>query len=194
MKKIGVFLLILGAAAALSACSHGKSKDVSGASMPEEIYASPDYNMYRNAKVGVFPFMSPEYARGAGNSAASVFCRQLEKNRVFSAVHLEADVPPQAIAEIAKAKRYDLVITGAVLYWFEGSTLEPSRVEQEVTVFKPSSKGDRILWRARLMETGWPVQPKDYLLGQTHAVPAPSAMTLVQKNAGKFCKMLLAGR
>ena len=194
MKQFFALVLTVWAAVALSACSHGQSRDVAGASLPEEIYASPNYNIYKNAKVGVFPFASPEYARGAGNSAASIFCRQLEKNQVFSAVHLELDAPPEAVADIARAKRYDLVITGAVLYWFEGSTLEPSRVEQEVTVAKPSSKGAKILWRARLMETGWPVQPKDFLLTQSHAVPAPPAMALVQKNAGKFCKMLLAGR
>ena len=194
MQKIWMLLFLTGMALGLSACSHGDAKAVAGAPMPEDVYLTPDHNYYQNATVGVFPFTSPEYARGAGNSAAMVLYRQLEKNRVFSKVYLEQDADPGEISRIAKDKRYDLVITGAVLYWFDGSTLEPSRVEQEITVTKPSGKERKILWKARLMETGWPVQPKDFILVQTTAVPAPSAMALVRKNAGKFCKLLLAGR
>ncbi|MBI9074889.1 MAG: hypothetical protein JEZ02_05695 [Desulfatibacillum sp.] len=194
MAKFWRFLFLAGLIMGLAACSHGDAKALADASMPEEVYAATDQNYYRNAKVGVFPFTSPAYARGTGNNAASILCRQLEKNRVFSKVFLEPDTDPAEIFNIARAKRYDLVITGSILYWFDGSTMEPSRVEQEIVVTKPSGKEQKILWKARLMETGWPVQPKDFILVQKPGAPAPSAMALVQKNSGKFCKLLLAGR
>ncbi len=193
MKNVFLCLTIFCLLLVSSGCTHGNPKDLANSSFPEEVYVVPDHNYYKNARVGVFPFSDPAYARGTGRNAASILCRQLEKNRVFATATLETASDPYQAMNKAKQKRYDLIITGNILYWFDGSTLEPSRVEQEIVVIKPSEKNNKILWKARLTETGWPVQPKDLILFQTTGAPAPSTMALLQKNSEKFCNLLMAG-
>ncbi len=173
-----------------SGCSILAGRSLVGPGKPEEVYIAPNYNHYRNSKVGVFSFTEPSYAPGTGRAAAQMLCRQLEKNRVFAKTTLEYTTIPDKMMEVAKQEKYDLIITGDVLYWFDGSAMEASRVEQEIKVIKPLGKKATTLWRARAAETAWPKPLKDYLLFQKGLSPAPTTMALLMKNSGKFCNMM----
>lgn len=162
--------------------------------LPEEIYSIPQVNDFSTARVGVFKFKGLSYAKGKGKDAALYLCRELERSGAFFDVipDLEIeDMNMNNLINIALSKRYDLIITGELLYYIEGSYLQPSHVTEEIRVIATRGRPRTTLWHAKVTEIGSPDPSNDCILFTTHQTPAPSTMWLMKKNAKKIVNMIL---
>jgi hypothetical protein len=176
----------------LVGCAYQRRVTLSRTGLPEEIFATPQQNYYSTSSVGIFRFTEPSYAPGMGKAAAQSLYQELLRNGVFLNVTPEldgTDIGIENLIDIARAKKYNLVITGDVLYYFEGSLHLPSRVDERVIVIDVPT--NRALWYAKAVDIASPAPYADYILMEGRGVSAPTTMTLLKRNAEKFCKMLL---
>ena len=176
----------------LVGCAYQRRVTLAPTGLPEEIFATPRQNYYSTSNVGIFKFTEPSYAPGMGKAAAQSIYQELLRNGVFLNVTPELDVTDIGIdnlIDIARAKKYDLVITGDLLYYFEGSLHQPSRVDERILVIDVPT--NRTLWYAKAVDIASPAPYADYILIEGRGVSAPTTMTLLKRNAEKFCKMLL---
>jgi len=173
----------------LLGCHYQRSID-----LPEEIYAAPDSNRYYHAKVGLFKFSEPSYASDVGTKATNILYKELLKNKVFSNVNLEdskAGYNRHSRINIAQAKNYDLIITGEVLYYLEGSDFQETRIVQEIRVLRVKGNKAELLWWAKAKENVPPANAKDLIFFRAKGAAAPPIEDLMQRNAKKFAEMLL---
>jgi hypothetical protein len=160
--------------------------------LPEHVFTTPLKNDYMTSRVAIFNFRAPPYARGMGRAASESLHEALLRNHVFQRVTLELDVTdtrPESLLSVARHKDYDLIITGDLLYYFEGSIHEPSRVDERIWVVHVDT--NKTLWYAKAVDLAPAAPYTDYLLFQRPGMHAPTAMGLLNRNAEKFCKMLL---
>ena len=178
-------------------CSYQRQITLPPVGLPEGIFSSPQSNNYGTARVGVFAFGAPFYAEGKGKVAAQFLCQELKQKSVFAEVIPLPDIMNMTMGNLinfAGMKGYDLIITGKLLYYFEGSSLEPSSVTEEIQVVEVSGGAPQILWYAKAMETAQPALTTDYIIVRGDGAPAPSTAVLMKRNAEKFCNMLLDSR
>ena len=160
--------------------------------LPEEIYTTPQLlNRYRISSVGIFRFVEPYYAPGMGRAAAQYLYEELLKREVVNvAAELDVlDVRMENLIDIARAKDYDVIIVGDLLYCFEGGLHLPSRVDERIRVIHVAT--NETLWYAKAIEMEPPTRSTDYFIMESRGEPAPAARALMKKNAEKFCKLLL---
>lgn len=164
------------------------------ASLPEEIYATPAVNYTANARVGVFPFHEPDYAPGMGCVAGRILCDQLQKRRVFREVAFQPEMPHMPLRDLietARLRGLDLIITGRLSDYFEGSALLQSRVSEIIQIISVQGGKPNVLWYAKACETGSPARSTDLIFFLSQGQQAPSADMLMKRNAEKFCNMIL---
>ena len=189
-SKITVYALVV--AFFLVGCAYQRRVTLAPTGLPEEIFATPQLNYYGTSNVGLFNFTEPSFAPGIGKEAAQFLYQELLKNGVFLNVTPELDVTDirvENLIDIARAKKYDLIITGDLLYYLEGSLHQSSRVDEQIRVIDVPTK--ITLWYAKAVDIGSPGPYTDYILVEGRGVRAPTAMTLLKRNAEKFCRMLL---
>lgn len=199
LKKILLYLMMM--TFCLSGCSSesiiitklyewGSVAEHSG--LPEQIYINPCHNDYFRSHVAVFKFREPAHAKGMGTAASESLYEALLSNTVFVSVKLETDVADLSIdhlMDIARSRNYDLIITGDLLYYFEGSLQQPSRVDERIRVIDVAKS--TTLWYAKAMEVGPPIPDTDHIFTQRRGAQAPTTWALLRRNGEKFCKMLL---
>ena len=189
--KISVYTII--AVALLVGCSYQRKVTLPPVGLPEGIFSIPQSNNYGAARVAVFSFSDPSYAQGKGKVAAHFLCQELEHKGVFAEVIPLPDIRDMTmrnLINVARIKRYDLIIIGELLYHFEGSLLEPSSVTEEIRVVKIRGGKPLTLWHAEATETAPPALSTDYMVAQGKGAPAPSTAVLMKRNAEKFCNMI----
>ena len=189
--KISVYTII--AIVLLVGCSYQRKVTLPPVGLPEGIFSIPQSNNYGAAKVAVFSFSEPSYALGRGKIAALFLCQELEQKGVFAEVIPLPDIEDMTmrnLIDVARIKRYDLIIIGELLYHFEGSLLEPSSVTEEIRVVKVRGGKPLTLWHAKATETAPPALSTDYFVAQGKGAPAPSTAVLMKRNAEKFCNMI----
>lgn len=187
-----VFLALLGSLMLSFGCTMKRPLETEQVTLIEHIYRHTSLDRMRNARVGVFGFESPINAPMVGFDAANILYHKLLERGVFQQVFPESDalnLTIQQQLELAKSRDYDLIITGKVLYYFDGSALEASRVDQQIRIIEVSTGG--IFWYAETVEIGETILDSDYLVVEFKGQPAPSALDLMGRNAGKLCSMLL---
>ena len=188
-----IFIVFLFVPVFISGCTI-KSIEISRTiKLPEYIYKSPLKNYYSSATVGIFKFQSPVYAPQVGYAAASTLHKRLLQNKVFFRVVQEFDVEDlsfENLIKIAEKKHYELIITGTVRYYIEGSALQESRVDEQIHVIHVPTK--ETLWYSEAVEIGRPVPNSDYIFFKIKNEPAPSAESLMSINAQKLCNMFLS--
>ena len=190
--KTVIFVII--AISLLLGCAHQNKGVLPPVSLPNEIFSIPGTNSYGTARVGVFAFAGPDYARDMGPIASQILCNELQKTRAFREVISQPAILNMTIGNlinVARIKRYDLIITGRLLHYFEGSALEASSVIEEIRVIRVRGGKPGILWHAKTSETGSPVPSRDFIFFLSDGKPAPSPATLMRISAEKFCKMIL---
>ena len=188
--KITVYSVIM--ASCLFGCAYQRSVRLKPTDLPEHIYTTPEKNYYSTKKVAIFKFSEPPYAQGMGRAAAETLYEELLRNRVFVNVTPEldlSDIRMEGLIDIARTKNYDLIITGDLLYYFEGSIHQPSRVDERIRVIHVAT--NNTLWYAEAVDIAPPAPFVDYILIEGRGARAPTAMGLLNRNAEKFCKMLL---
>ncbi len=161
-------------------------------SLPDEIFVSPKKNPFKKSRVGIFRFQEPQYAPGTGQAAAEALFGDLLKKSVFSFVCNEAPhdyLGMKYSLDRAREQNYDLIITGKVNYYFNGSDYMLSHVNEQITVVHVQT--GKILWSAAAKNSAGPFAPIDLYLFQIKGSAARPAADLFQKNAIKFSNMLL---
>jgi hypothetical protein len=183
----------------LSGCTVNLPREQPAVGLPENIYISPPTKDYSGAKIGIFPFASPDIQHEAlylqppdlGYGAAAALYRILLKGGIFQHVILEsaaAGPDEERRLRTAREKGYDLLITGRVLYFFEGTGQLPSRVDEEIKVVEVAT-GQVILF-AEAREADPPFIESDLILVRIQGQNAAPAMTLMERNARKFGRLL----
>jgi len=192
--QIRILAYTIIAVAFLVGCSYQRNVTLPSVGLPEGVFSIPQSNNYGAARVAVFSFRDPSYAQGKGKVAAHILCQELGQKVVFAEVILEPDLRDMTmrnLIDVARIKKYDLIITGELLYCFEGSFLEPSSVTEEIRIVKVSGGEPLTLWLAKATETAPPALSTDYIVAQGKGAPAPSTVVLMKRNAEKFCNMIL---
>ena len=155
------------------------------------IYKKPNINTYNEEQVGIFAFQPPSYANRIGSIAATILYQRLLKYKIYWEVMSEIDkgeLPLQTQIEIAKIRGYDLIITGEVKYYFDGSLVKQSRVDQEIKII--DVKTEQILWHIEAFEIGKPIYEENCRVFKIRGEEAPSTMELMSVISERFCKVL----
>jgi hypothetical protein len=171
-------------------------KDVT---VPEAVYRGFTNENDARSNVAVFRFDEPDllppvdyvYPVDIGYHAAHRLYQQLLQKGAFRKLiqeYAHGNATLGEKIEIAREKGCDLVVTGRVLYYFEGGPLSESRVDEEITVI--DVRTEEILWYAEATEIGKPVKHADYFVLIRESEPAPPASALLVLNARKFANML----
>ena len=177
-----------------SGCAHRNQLSIPEAALPDDVFSTPGTNPCMGARVGVFAFSSPVYAADKGDRATRILCNALEATGVFKQVVFEPGIRDMTLRNLinaARIKRYDLIITGKLTQYYEGSYVEAAAVTQTIRVIRVRGGKPGLLWHASASERISPDRSTDYILFQTDGEPAPSPSTLMKKNADKFVKMML---
>ena len=191
LKVSAYFIMVV---ALLAGCSYQRNITLPPVDLPEGIFSIPQSNNYGAARVAVYSFSAPSNAQGKGRVAALFLCQELEQKGVFAEIIPLPDINDMTMRNLindARIKRFDLIIVGELLYYFEGSLLEPSRVKEEIRVVKVRGGKPQTLWYANATETAQPALSTDYFVAQGKGAPAPSTAVLMRRNAEKFCNMIL---
>lgn len=178
--------------ALLIGCCYQRHVTLPGPDLPEAVHESPRENIYGSSRVAVFAFVEPSYAPGTGRVAAETICHDLLKKGVFSNVVDESQrvfFGTASPMDLARSEAYDLIITGEVLYHFDGTALQASSVSERIRVMHVAT--NRLLWHATAASAVSPAPSFDYILVKAMGCPAPPTSALLQRNAEKFCNMLL---
>jgi hypothetical protein len=126
-----------------------------------------------------------------GREAGECLYEELLKRGIFARLDYEPDDSPLTRSEmlaLAKERGYELIITGELIYYFEGSLHAPSRVDQRMEVITVAD--DAVLWYAKAVEIGPHVLNTDYWVAEGYGRSAPSTRELMSRNAQKFCQLL----
>ncbi|SPD73917.1 conserved hypothetical protein [uncultured Desulfobacterium sp.] len=159
--------------------------------LPEETYLCPEANTFSRSNVAVFTFSEPDHAPGTGKVAAEAMFYALLKDEAFSRIYKETQEEYVGISnclDVARQKGYQLILTGEVLYYFEGSMSLSSTVKERISVIDVSTR--RVIWSALSSTKADPAPMKYYYISSTKGSPARPASELIEKNAEKFCNML----
>jgi len=191
LRSMVTIVVLIAIFLCFNACSTAGINLLKEMRLPEHIYKRPPTDLHRDTAIGVFRFLSPEYAPGSGYAAAAMLYKELLE-RGFGNVVAEFDVHDirlDNIMEIAEKKNYGLITIGNVGYYFFGGKLRESRVDEEIRVIDVLT-GETV-WYAETIEIGRPVYAADYIFFSTAGKEAPSPEMLMHKNARKFCNMFL---
>lgn len=171
------------------------SAKIKRSELPEEIYLYPEKNIYSPSRVVVKPFGCPDYASNLGEYAAQSLYRHLLQKKVFYKTVLDlydykilnrTKNNPDCISE------YDLIITGDVVSYLDGGTLQDSKVIMEIRVYERTKKSNQLLWFARSTELGHFRPPVDLIFLQIPGSSSPSGLELMHRCTKKFANLLQA--
>ena len=175
-------------------CTYQRRVELPPPEFPEQIHVTSPLDTFRNSSVAVFRFTEPTYAGGTGQTAADFVYYELRKGSIFSRVMNEvqhAHLGSADVMDMARTKGYDLVVSGEVLYYFDGTSELPSRVVERMKVVHVPTQ--EVLWYATMVDEISPAEGTDYFVAIGKGAPAPPATLLLQRNAEKFCNLLLGG-
>ena len=175
-------------------CTYQRKVTLSQPDLPEEIFSCSPVNISGAMRVGLFSFSDIPSSRGMGKLAAQFLCQELEKAGIFKSLFFHSDLNDMSmdrLVKIALAEKYDLIITGKLLYSFDGSDMQAASVIEEMRVINIKWGTPEILCHAKAIETVEPKLSTDYVIVQGKGAAAPSIMVLMQRNAEKFCNMIV---
>jgi hypothetical protein len=174
-------------------CTYQRKHSLKPVGMPEEVYISTALGNYYMPDVAVFSFRSEGYTGQAGQRASRLLCSEMLKRRVNANIVFKdaADaMTSDELAAFARKNRYDYIITGDILFILNGGGTTQSRVEQEIKIYTVSGRELQVVGYAKAVETGDPLPETDFILVSGRRASAPSADLLMERNAGKFARLL----
>jgi hypothetical protein len=189
-KKHNRTIVTLAMLAVLSGCAGSHGGYLLAPPLPEHIYQQPFRNYYGQGEIGVFVFGSPLYAPEVGKAAATTIFQQLLEQKVFRRItplYQYGIIPLEQQLAIARDRGMDLMLSGNVLYYMDGSLSRTSRADIEVKVINVATGA--LVWNAVAGEAAPPTAESDYFLFQTSGKPAPAATALMMKNTGKIVRL-----
>jgi len=181
-------------------CTYQRHVTLKSPGLPESFFPLssqlqiPVHHFFKQYHVGVFAFTEPDYAKGMGKIAAQYVAHSLQSKGLFDRVTAELDVSNLAehhLINIARMKQYDIIISGDLTYYFEGSHNLGSRVDQQAKIILVSDTEITPLWFAKTTEVVEPVLSKDFIFFYGKGAEAPSSMGLLQRNAEKISNLFV---
>lgn len=189
-KLLCCLILVL----ALSAgCTYQRRHSFKPVGMPEEVYISTSLGNYYTPDIAVFSFRSDGFDGQVGKKASRLLCSQMLKYGVNASIVFKDKADAMTSDELARfawENRYDYIITGDVLRFLNGGHSTQSRVEEEIKIYSVSGKDLQVVGYAKAVETVAPKPETDFYLVTGRAASAPSAELLMERNAGKFARLL----
>jgi hypothetical protein len=143
------------------------------------------------SRVCVYRFTEPAGHDNVGYTAANSFYRGLEALGIFQEVVPEFDVSGISHAHQlnrAREKGCNLIFTGNVRQYLDGTQYQESRVVIETNAYRVNTSEN--IWHATVTEADQPTLPKDYYLYKTKGKEPVPAMTLIEKINEQFMEML----
>jgi hypothetical protein len=174
-------------------CTYQRKHSFGRVGMPEEVYISTALGNYYTPDVAVFSFRSDGYEGQVGQTASRLLCSEMLKRGVNANIIFKdaADAATsEELAAFAWENRYDYIVTGDILYIMNGGGTTRSRVEQEMKVYSVSGRELQVVGYAKAVETGDPLAEMNLVLVAGRRASAPSAERLMERNAGKFARLL----
>jgi hypothetical protein len=157
----------------------------------EQVQSQPLPIDTSTSRVCVYRFTDPPNHHNVGYTAASSFYRGLEALGLFQEIVPEFDVPGINHAHQlnrAREKDCNLIFTGNVRFYLDGTQYQESRVVIEANAYRVDTSEN--IWHATETEADQPTLPKDYYLYKTKGKEPVPAMTLIEKITEKFMDML----
>jgi hypothetical protein len=161
--------------------------------LPENIFKTSPNKYNPKSKIMVFEFESPDYAPQIGNNAAEILSQNLLKNQIFDVVYYEPaklSFTLEQKLKFGRQKDCAFIIMGKVNYYFEGSMVQESRVDEEFKVY--DAETSELAWHAEAITISSPVTENDYTLVTIKGEKPYSGAALLSINALKFCKLLIS--
>ena len=186
-------LLIPGMILIISACTYQRSYEPAPIGPLQSVYLIPGFEPIYNARVLITRFQAPEYAGDAGKEAAAFLFSELQSRYPEVEMVLETsldDAYPEHLLAYARTNRFDLVITGRILYLLDGGISTDSRVEEMIRVFTVRRENLKAVAYAKAVETAAPLPELDLFVIHGSGSEAPSAMSLLKRNSIKFSRLL----
>jgi hypothetical protein len=174
-------------------CTYQRKHTFKPVGMPEEVYISTSLGNYYTPNVAVFAFRADGYSGRVGEQASRLLCSEMLKRGVNANIIFKdaADaMSSDELAAFAWKNRYDYIITGDILYILSGGGTTQSRVEQEMKICSVSGRELQVVGYAKAVETASPLSETDFVLVAGRRASAPSAELLMERNAGKFARLL----
>jgi hypothetical protein len=143
------------------------------------------------SRVCVFRFTEPAGHHNVGYTAANSFYRALERHGLFQGVTPEFEAPGISLAHQlnrAREKECNLIFTGSVRFYLDGTQYQESRVVIEANGYRVDT-GENI-WHATETEADQPILAKDYYLYKTKGKEPMPALSLIDIITEKFMDML----
>jgi len=183
---ISVLFIVMG-------CTYQRQYSFKPVGMPEEVYISVPLDRYYTPDIAVFSFRSDGYAWQVGEKASRLLCSEILKcgvdaNIVYSNTAIA--VASDELARFAWENKYDYIVTGEVLYFFNGGTSTHSRVEEEIKIYSVTGRQLQVVGYAKAVEAAKPLPGTDFFLLSGRSASAPSAEVLLERNAGKFARLM----
>ena len=157
----------------------------------EQVQSQPLPIDTSTSRVCVYRFTEPAGHDNVGYTAANSFYRGLEALGIFQEVVPEFDVPGISHARQlnrAREKGCNLIFTGNVRLYLDGTQYQESRVVIEANAYRVDTSEN--IWHATVTEADQPTLPKDYYLYKTKGKEPVPAMTLIDMINKKFMEML----
>jgi hypothetical protein len=161
-------------------------------SLPEFVYKAPEKNEYKEAMVGVFRFTTGSYSNDIGIVAAESLYQALLEKKVFSEIQQATEIKNTSLENqfaFAREKGFELIITGKILYYIDGSRSQPSRVEQEIKAYDVSSQ--KLVWYAKTTNSDEPDLEKDLIIYRKAGAPARPVSELMNESIEKMANLFL---
>jgi hypothetical protein len=198
-KVFALPLLYVCLSALPSGCTVSPPKEQTIIGLPENIYITLPAKDFSGARVGIFPFESPDLQTDAcyihppnsGYGAALALYNKLLETRLFPKISIEPMAETHDMASLRKTARergLDLMITGRVLYLFDGTSQLPSLLDEEIRIIEVAT--GQILLYAEAREAVPPFIESDLILIRIQGQNAPPITALMERNALKFCHLL----
>ncbi len=190
----GIKMVLLSVALSLiSGCTYQRGYPAAPVEPPQEIYLAPDFQPIQNARILITSFKAPGYAGDAGIQAAFALFSELQVRRPETDIVFEStldDSNHERLFAYARANRFDLIISGNVLFLLDGGISTASRVEEIIRVF--AVYGDRLhpVAYAKAFETVAPVPEADFIVAHGRGKAAPSALSLLKRHAVRFSRLV----
>jgi len=194
-NRIGILficsLLLLLAPGCTSKYMPTFQKDSQPAPEEEQAQTQPLPIDTSTSRVCVYRFTEPAGNDNVGYTAANSFYRGLERHGLFPEVIPEFDVPGISLAHQlnrAREKGCNLIFTGSVRLYLDGTQYQESRVVIEANGYRVDT-GENV-WYATETEADQPTLSKDYYLYKTEGKEPLPALTLIDIITDKFMDMM----
>lgn len=174
-------------------CTYQRRHSFKPVGMPEEVYVSAPIGKYYTPDIAVFSFRSDGYTWQVGEKASRLLCSEMMKCGVNANIIFDNTAGAMSSDELARfawKKKYDYIVTGDVLYFFNGGSTTHSRVEEEIKIYSVTGRELRVVGYAKAEEAAKPLSDTDFFLVAGRGTSAPSAEILLERNAGKFARLL----